>query len=166
MFGLTIMLALAPLGALEAPNSITLEILGKSSITADIAYERQLTQRLSLGAGAGVNGISRVDFVFDGTVYQAIDLAVPLNLYAVVRVAGDRHRLFVHFGMVAFTEFSLHRYRHYFTATPVPFVGLGYELHGQRFSFRVPLYVGYLGEPSEMLPGIMPWLGLSLAYSF
>jgi hypothetical protein len=150
----------------DRSDSITLEILGKSSITAGIAYEREVTNFLTLGGGFGINGISKVDFLYEGATYRAIDLSVPANLYGILTLAGDRNRLILPFGVVVFTEFSIHRFRRFLEANPTPFLGLGYEIRGKRLTFRIPVYVAYLGEPSELLPGIMPWAGLSLGYRF
>jgi len=161
-----LLLYLSPLTALANPNSFHLELLGKSSITADITYERRITDGFARGAGFGINNISRVDFIFEDAVYQAVDIAVPLNLYGIFTITGNRHRLIAPFGCVFFTEFSLHRYRAYFTATPVPFIGLGYEFRGDRFTFRLPAYLAYLGPDTEILMEFMPWVGLSFGYSF
>lgn len=159
-------LILSPLSALENPDSVHLELLGKSSITADISYERRITDGFSLGAGFGINNLTRVDFVYEDTEYQAIDIAMPLNIYGVLTLAGNRHRLIAPFGCILFTSFSLHRYRTYFTATPAPFIGLGYEFRRDRFTFRFPVYLAYLGPDTEILMEYMPWAGLSFGYSF
>ena len=161
-----LLLVLIPLAALENSNSVHLELLGKSSITADISYERSITDRFALGAGFGINNITRVDFVYEDTVYQAVDISMPLNLYGIFTITGNRHRLIAPFGCILFTEFSLHRYSTYFTATPAPFIGLGYELKGDRFTFRFPVYLTYLGPDTEILMEFMPWAGLSFGYSF
>ena len=152
--------------ALDRPNSITVELLGKSFITSDVTYERRLTDRLSAGAGLGISAISRVIFVYDGTTYSTIDISVPVSFYGVVTLAGDRHRLIAPLGGVLFTEFAMHRYRRYITGNFVPFIGLGYELRGERFAFRVPVYLAYLGEWYELLPSFMPWAGISFGVMF
>jgi len=164
--GMLAVAVVSPVTAEESANAVVVEVLGKSSITASVAYERHLGGRLSVGTGFGINNISRVDFVYGDETIRATDVSMPVSLYAVVSPIGTRHRLIVPFGVVAFTEFSLHPYRRYITANFVPFVGMGYELHGERWSFRAPVYLAWLGEPSEMLPAIMPWAGFSLGRSF
>jgi hypothetical protein len=156
---------LVPAIADDSPAALAIEVLGKSTITATVAYERRMTDRFSVGGAVGINNITRVDFTVDEVTMTATDLAMPLSLYGVASPLGDRHRLIVPFGLAVFTEFSLHPDRRYIAGKFVPFVGAGYELRGRRLGFRAVAYLAYLGEPSEFLPAVMPWPGLSLIWS-
>ena len=143
----------------EKKNAVTLEVLGKSIFFFDINYGRYLTEKFQVGAGLGMAGVSKITFI-DETVTR-FDFRIPI--YGSYAFSTKRHHLVSELGII------MGGYTDSITGVNidgvVPFISLGYEVKGENYVFRVPVYLFYAGE-NELIGRVVPWVGVSLGRLF
>ncbi len=143
----------------EKKNAVTLEVLGKSIFFFDINYGRYLTEKFQVGTGLGMAGVSKIAFT-DGTVTR-FDFRVPI--YGSYAFSTKRRHLVSEFGIImgGYTDSKVGTN----IDGVVPFISLGYEVKGEHYIFRVPVYLFYAGE-NELIGRVVPWVGVSLGRLF
>jgi hypothetical protein len=140
-------------------NAIVLELAGKSFGYFDISYERYLSERFHFGGGIGMAGRSQL--YYDGGMFHRYNFRTPL--YGAYTFGQRKHHLISEFG----TSIS------WFTGPngtvnfdgQFLFISFGYEYKGEKFVFRAPVYLAYVGS-NNFMPPVMPWFGLSFGKLF
>ena len=157
----TIFLSLVCLScfAQDKKNAIVLETAGKSFGYFDISYERYISERFHLGGGIGMSGKSNL--YYNGGMFTRRNITIPL--YGAYAFGQKKHHFISEFG----TSVRL------FTGPNSTlnldgqflFVSFGYEYKGEKYIFRAPVYLTYVGS-NEFFPPVMPWFGLSFGRLF
>ncbi len=143
----------------EKKNAVTLEVLGKSIFFFDVNYARYLTEKFQVGVGIGLADVAKLTYV-DETVTR-FDFRIPI--YGSYAFSTKRRHLVSEFGI------TMGGYADSKIGTNlegvVPFVSIGYEVKGENYVFRVPIYLMYAGE-NEFFSAVIPWVGVSLGRLF
>jgi hypothetical protein len=140
-------------------NAVVLDLAGKTVYYFDISYERYLSERFHLGAGAGLAGISTL---YKSNSEKATELNVRFPIYLGYNWGKKKNHLTSELGLTidsnlcSFGSYILNLW---------PFISLGYEFKSDNIIIRVPVYLGYVGK-NEFFPAIMPWAGLSIGVPF
>jgi len=140
-------------------NAVVLDLAGKSFYYFDITYERYLSEKFHLGAGAGLAGISTL---YKNPDEKAMELNVRFPIYGAYALGKKRHHLISELGITIdalFCSFGSS------ISSLWPFISIGYEFKGDNIIIRVPVYLGYIGK-NEWYPNVMPWAGLSIGVPF
>jgi hypothetical protein len=140
-------------------NALVLDLAGKSFSYFDISYERYLSEKFHLGAGAGLGGISTLYMNPDE---MAKEYNIRFPIYAAYALGKKKHHALTELGMtidVSFISFGNS------ISSLIPFGSIGYEFKGEKIIIRVPVYLVYIGK-NEWFPGIMPWAGFSIGVPF
>ena len=140
-------------------NSLTLEVLGKSLIFCDISYSRYLSEKFQIGAGLGLQSIGKLSSI-DGTSTN-VDYSIPV--YGAYAFGTKKHHVVSELG-ITLTGYTNFKKRSGLYGAG-PFVSVGYELKGENYVFRVPLYLFYIGD-NDFFPPVIPWFGLGLGRLF
>ena len=154
--------------AQEKNSSLHLELLGKSIWFGSVTYEREFNPHLSYGFGLGYKSFYTGGYSSsngEGTYY---DLYTTTPLYFLYQFFNTKQHLLTMAGVTMQHEIG---FVHYFSGKNkpsyrpylVPFIGIAYELEKDRFVFRLPLYLSWIGE-SDWFPALMPWAGISFGY--
>ncbi|MCB0706613.1 MAG: hypothetical protein KDC34_14965 [Saprospiraceae bacterium] len=144
----------------DKPNVLSLEFFGKSAYYFDLNYSRKLTDHFQVGAGVGFHQ-SRIIRDSEGD-YRIFDLSLPI--FGTLVVGEGHHHMISEFGTTLGLHFGGFSPRNGFSGL-TPFFSVGYEYEGEKFLFRFPLYLAFIGE-SEFLRPVMPWLGISVGLQY
>ncbi|MCI4666993.1 MAG: hypothetical protein MRZ79_02450 [Bacteroidia bacterium] len=153
------------------------EVGGKVFLFGSLSLESYWEKpQFGIGMGAGFNSISRSNqFLTDSATnelveFSSTELRIPLTAYIYKTFGRDKHRLFIPLGYSTLTSLTRSNTGgetswNFEEVSPLPFAGMGYELHGEKVIFRLPVYVLYLGDdPSNIFPDFLPWLGMSFGF--
>jgi hypothetical protein len=143
----------------DKKNAVVLDLGGKTAYYYDISYERYLSEKFHLGAGAGLAGISTLYKYPDE---KATQFNIRIPLYGAYALGKKKHHAITEFGLTIDGLFCS------LGSTVLnlwPFISIGYEFKGDNIIIRVPFYLGYVGK-NEFFPFIMPWAGLSIGVPF
>lgn len=143
----------------EKKNAVTLEVLGKSLFIFDVNYGRYLTEKLQVGVGLGLAGVNKITYV-DGTATN-FDFNIPI--YGSYAFSTKRRHLVSEFG--AIMGGSTNSKSGTIINGVAPFVSIGYEVKGENYVFRVPVYLFYAGD-NDFFSTVIPWVGVSLGRLF
>jgi hypothetical protein len=140
-------------------NVLVLDLAGKSFFYFDISYERYLSEKFHLGAGAGLAGFSTL-YINSEESFKEYNIRFPL--YGAYAFGKRKHHVISEFGLTLDCIFSSPLSS---VSSIWPFISIGYEFKGEKIIFRVPVYLGYIGE-NEWYPSVMPWAGVSIGVPF
>lgn len=140
-------------------NVVVLDLAGKSFYYFDISYERYLSEKFHLGAGAGLAGISTLYLNPDE---MAREFNIRFPVYVAYALGKKKHHAISELGLTIDCIFSSFGS---YVSSLWPFISIGYEYKGDKVIIRVPVYLGYIGE-NEWYPSVMPWAGLSIGVPF
>ena len=140
-------------------NAVVLDLAGKSVYYFDITYERYLSEKFHIGAGAGLAGISTLYKDADET---ATELNIRFPVYSAYALGNRKHHAIAELG---FTIDSFICSFGSSISSLWPFISIGYEFKGDNMFIRIPVYLGYIGK-NEFFPSVMPWAGLSIGVPF
>jgi hypothetical protein len=140
-------------------NAVVLDLAGKSFFYFDISYERYLSEKLHLGAGVGLAGISTL-YISQDEMSKEYNIRFPI--YGAYTLGKKKHHAVSELGITIDAIFS--SFGNYVSGV-FPFISIGYEYKGEKIIIRVPVYLGYIGE-NEWYPSIMPWAGFSIGVPF
>jgi len=140
-------------------NVLVLDLAGKSFYYFDISYERYLSEKFHLGAGAGLAGVSTL-FVNPDESFKEYNIRFPL--YGAYVFGKKKHHAISELGLTFDCIFSSGRS---YVSALFPFISIGYEFKGEKIIVRVPVYLGYIGK-NEWYPSVMPWAGVSIGVPF
>ncbi len=153
---------------------LSLEAGGKAFLFGSLSVESYWEKpQIGIGAGLGFNSVENFDFMsLDSSInkmvnYRVTEVRIPLTAYVYKTFGKGKNRLIIPLGYSSLSEVgwrsSSEDTQWDFQFIPLPFAGAGWESRGERFIFRLPLYVLYLGEdPSGIFPSVFPWLGLGI----
>jgi len=138
-------------------NAIVLELAGKSFGYFDISYERYLSQKFHIGGGIGMSGRSQL--YYNGGMFNRYNFRIPL--YGAYTFGQRKHHLISEFG----TSLRVLTGPNGTVSLDGQFlfISFGYEYKGEKFIFRAPVYLAYVGS-TNFLPPVVPWFGLSFGY--
>ena len=140
-------------------NAIISELAGKSFGYFDISYERYLSERFHFGGGIGLSG--RDHLYYNGGMFTRTNFTIPL--YGAYAFGQKKHHAISELGTTirGYTgpNGSLNLDGQFL------FISFGYEYKGEKFIFRAPVYLAYVGS-NEFFPPVMPWFGLSFGRLF
>jgi len=143
----------------DKKNAVVLELAGKSFGYFDISYERYLSDRLHFGGGIGISGRSQL--YYNGGMFNRTNFTIPL--YGAYAFGQRKHHVISEFGI------SLQGFTGPNGTVSLDgqylFISVGYEYKGEKFIFRAPVYLAYVGS-NEFFPPVMPWFGLSFGRLF
>jgi hypothetical protein len=140
-------------------NAVVLDLAGKSFYYFDITYERYLSEKFHLGAGAGLAGISTL---YKNSDEKAMEFNIRFPIYGAYALGKKKHHIISEFGLTIdalFCSFGSS------ISSLWPFISIGYEFKGDNMIIRIPVYLGYIGK-NEWYPSVMPWAGLSIGVPF
>jgi hypothetical protein len=140
-------------------NAIVLDLAGKSFYYFDISYERYLSEKFHLGAGAGLAGISTL-YKSPDEMIKEVNLRFPV--YGAYALGKKKHHAVTELGITIDAIFSSSGS---YISGLLPFISIGYEFKGEKIIIRVPVYLGYIGD-NEWYPVVMPWAGFSIGVPF
>jgi hypothetical protein len=140
-------------------NAVVLDLAGKSFYYFDISYERYLSEKFHLGAGAGLAGISTL---YKSPEEKATELNLRFPVYGAYAFGKKRHHVISEFGLTIDGSFCSYGSS---ILSLWPFISIGYEFKGDDIIIRVPVYLGYIGK-NAWFPPVMPWAGLSIGVPF
>jgi hypothetical protein len=140
-------------------NAIVLELAGKSFGYFDISYERYFYERFHFGGGIG---ISKKDHLYyDGGMFTRYNFTIPL--YGAYSFGQKKHHAISEFGT------TIRGYTAPNGSVSIDdqflFISIGYEFKGEKFIFRAPVYLAYIGR-NEFFTSVVPWFGLSFGRLF
>jgi hypothetical protein len=140
-------------------NALVLDLAGKSFYYFDISYERYLSEKFHLGAGAGLAGISTL---YKNSDEKAMEFNIRFPVYGAYAFGKKKHHAISEFGLTIdglFCSFGSS------ISSLWPFISIGYEFKGDNMIIRIPVYLGYIGK-NEWYLSVMPWAGLSIGVPF
>jgi len=151
-------------------NALSVELLGKSFVWFSITNERYLYQdKIGLGTGLGFSRYSRNSST-QVTAGQSergwrTNLFMSIPVYGFLSLGKGKHRAYIPMGVNFFCEMNRASYPSGNSLTvdviPIPHVGFGYAYQKERWFFRVPVYLMYIGqEPGQQFPPVIPWAGI------
>jgi hypothetical protein len=141
-------------------NAVLGEVAGKSFSFFGVEYQRYLTQKFHVGSGIGIG--SKDYLVYgDGTAYARYNFSIPL--YVAYAYGIKKHHAISELGISI--RGVTGSGKHTNINESFPFLSLGYEYKSDRFIFKVPVYLIYVGR-NEFFPSVMPWLGISFGVLF
>lgn len=140
-------------------NAVVLDLAGKSVYYFDITYERQLSEKFHLGAGAGLAGISTL---YKNTDERFKEFNIRFPVYGAYSFGRKKHHLISELGLTIDAFFGTPKIN---ISSLWPFISCGYEFKGDNIIIRIPVYLGYIGK-NEWFPRVMPWAGLSIGVPF
>lgn len=140
-------------------NAVVVDLAGKSFYYFDVSYERYLSEKFHIGAGAGLAGISTL---YRNPDEMANEYNIRFPLYGAYALGKRKHHVISELGLTIDCIFS--SFGNYISAL-WPFLSIGYEFKGDKIIIRVPVYLGYIGK-NEWYPSVMPWTGLSIGVPF
>jgi hypothetical protein len=140
-------------------NAIVLELAGKSYGYFGVSYERYLTEKIHIGGGIGMSGRPRLYYA-EGW-FTCYEFTIPL--YGAYAFGHRKHHAISEFGTTIRGSTGPNGSTNF--DEPFVFISCGYEYKGERFFFRAPLYLTYIGR-NEFFPTVVPWLGLSFGMLF
>lgn len=138
---------------------MVLDLAGKTVYYFDISYERYLSEKFHLGAGAGLAGISTL---YRTSSEKATELNVRFPIYCGYSWGKKRNHMTSELGLTI--DSNLGSFGSYILSL-WPFISVGYEFKGDKVIIRVPVYLGYVGK-NEFFPALLPWAGLSIGVPF
>jgi hypothetical protein len=156
----------------------SVELLGKSPRIFDLTAEHYFSKSFSIGTGFGFTGYTRSSttivknykqhdqYEIQGTSSEFM-FSTPLYFYK--SFGNGKNRFIAGCGVTfIFTINSLKSVEgksRKFEKMIIPFISAGYEHRADNnMVYRLPLYLGYVGESGGFLPKFMPWLGASAGY--
>ncbi len=140
-------------------NAVVLDLAGKSFYYFDITYERYLSEKFHLGAGAGLAGISTL---FKNADEKATEFNIRFPVYGAYVLGKKKHRVISELGLTIDSFICSFGSS---ISSLWPFISIGYEFKGDNMFLRIPVYLGYIGK-NEWFPSVMPWAGLSIGVPF
>jgi hypothetical protein len=140
-------------------NALVLDLAGKSFYYFDISYERYLSEKFHLGAGAGLAGIS-ILYKNPDESFKEFNIRFPV--YGAYAFGKKKHHVISELGLTLECVFSSAGSS---VSSLWPFFSIGYEFKGEKIIIRVPVYLVYIGE-NEWYPGVVPWAGVSIGVPF
>lgn len=143
----------------EKKNAVSLEVLGKSLLVFDVNYGRYLSEKFQLGVGLGLSGVNKVTYI-DETVTN-FDFGVPI--FGSYAFSTKKHHVVSEFGILLYG--AANSKAGVKMEEVAPFVSIGYEVKGENYVFRLPLYFFYVGE-NDFFPAVIPWVGVSVGSLF
>lgn len=149
-------------------SSLQLELFGKSLWFGALSYEYEFRDNLSLGLGYGFKGVQTGGYESLKGEGKYIDVITTTPFYIQYQFLNSRHHIN---SLAGFTIQNIFYYVHYnsgkmqlnYKPHMIPFVGLAYEYEMDRFVFRVPVYLSWIGRSDWFYP-LMPWAGVSFGY--
>ncbi len=158
----------------NTPAILNIELLGKSVVFLNATYEHNFNRNIGIGIGLSftmaqsgtitreVNYQTPDQYTEDG---KYIDLAGTIPIYLITKQGKGKHRLIQQIGVTTMISLFHNRYPsgteiHNETKV-IPFASIGYEYEGERVVFRLPIYIGYIGDEG-FFPAVVPWVGVSL----
>jgi hypothetical protein len=141
-------------------NAIVAEFLGKSMYYFDISYERYLCEKLHLGAGFGMSGISTL-YISSTESFNELNFSVPV--YGTYDFGKRKNHIISEFGLTFIGQTTYDGKA--LIINQFPFISIGYEWKWTNYLLRLPVYLGYVGS-NEFFPAIMPWIGISFGRLF
>lgn len=155
-------------------NSIHVELGGKSLIVGNVSYERELSDKLAIGAGLGFTDKSNVSGWVSGATVEWTSYDFNLPIYGVTRLGKNtkcqslKHTFIIKYGVRV--EAYLRDYKNSsnydlsIDSEVFPFVSAGWEYSPKQNFFRTELYIFYFGE--DALISVLPWIGISYGRKF
>lgn len=153
------------------------EVGGKAFIFGSLSLESYWEKpQFGIGLGAGFTSINNFSQMLTDSMtnevfeLQTTEINLPLTAYAYKTFGKDKNRLIIPVGFTTLMILDRNTARGESSLEvdqflPLPFVGLGYELHGEKVIFRLPVYALYLGEDqNDIFPAVLPWLGLGFGF--
>jgi hypothetical protein len=140
-------------------NAVVLDLAGKSVYYFDISYERYLSERFHLGAGAGLAGISTL---YKDADEKATEFNIRFPVYGAYALGKKKHHAIAELGLTIDSFICSFGSS---ISSLWPFISIGYEFKGDNMFIRIPVYLGYIGK-NEFFPSVMPWAGLSIGIPF
>lgn len=153
------------------------EVGGKVFVFGSVSLESYWEKaQFGVGLGAGFNSLSnsnqliRDSLTNDLIEFRSSEIKIPLTAYVYKAFGNAKNRLIVPIGFTTLmdlqrSDFRGERSLEIDEMVPLPFAGIGYELHGEKVIFRLPAYALYLGDdPNNIFPDILPWLGLGFGF--
>ena len=140
-------------------NTVVLDLAGKSFYYFDISYERYLSEKFHIGAGAGLAGISTL---YKNPDEKATEFNIRVPVYCAYAFGQKQHHIISELGLTIDCLFCSCGSS---ISSLWPFISAGYEFKSSNIIIRVPVYLGYIGK-NEWYPRVMPWVGLSIGVPF
>jgi len=140
-------------------NAVVLDLAGKSFYYFDITYERYLSEKFHLGAGAGLAGISTL---YKNADEKATEFNIRFPVYGAYALGNKKHHVITELGLTIDSFICSFGSS---ISSLWPFISIGYEFKGDNMFIRIPVYLGYIGK-NEFFPSVMPWAGLSIGVPF
>lgn len=155
-------------------HSVNIEIGGRTLIIASLNYEYLIRDKVSIGAGWGLNSIDRGNIIRNNNgiteTGDYFDIYSTVNFSGIYFIGEGKHKLLLTGGI---THFWRHEKINYPSETIVSNesdtkwnAGVGYQFTRKRFYFRATAYCLALPQVSQYAPDYIPWLGLTLGYQF
>ena len=157
---------------INSKHSLVAELGGRTFIFGSLSYEYRLCNKLFLGAGLGVQGVSIGDItrLNDGNPETGnyVDVGTSQMIYANYFVGKMKHKLLITGGLTHLFFTSKNRYPSetelFKESFLSPNLGLGYQFTGTKSFFRFTAYVMKLPE-SDFFSSFWPWAGISYGYN-